>query len=215
MFFVLLDRLELSTLSNEQHEVKAFLSIIEEEMKTYIEHIDHYSLAKAKELILHAQSINNRVHVTGIGKPAHVAKYIASLLSSTGTPAYELHGTEAVHGSAGQVLPGDVVIAISNSGETVELKATVQTLINNGAKIIAVTGKPDSWLAKQGTVTLLANVSQEGDIMNKPPRASILAEIIVLQCLSVLLQNHYELTPNQYVKWHPGGSLGKSIREED
>ena len=84
--------------------------------------------------------------MTGIGKPGHVAGYAASLLSSTGTPTYELHGTECVHGSAGQVVPGDVVIAISNSGETAELKATVETLKNNGAKIISVTGKPESWL---------------------------------------------------------------------
>ena len=107
------------------------------------------------------------MHVTGIGKPGHVAGYAASLLSSTGTPTYELHGTEAVHGSAGQVLPGDVVIAISNSGETTELKATVETLKNNGARLIALTGKADSWLAKQGDVTLIAGVKQEGDPMNK------------------------------------------------
>ena len=124
-----------------------------------------------------------------------------------------IHGTEAVHGSAGQVLSGDVVIAISNSGETTELKATVETLKSNGAKLIALTGKADSWLAKQGDVTLIAGVNQEGDAMNKPPRASILAEMVMLQSLSILLQNAKNLTPQQYVKWHPGGSLGASIKE--
>ena len=110
--------------------------------------------------------------------------------------------------------PGrDVVIAISNSGETMELKATVETLKKNGAKIIALTGKPESWLAKAGDVALIAGVAQEGDSMNKPPRASILVEIMMLQCLSILLQNEKHLDPKQYVKWHPGGSLGKSIRE--
>lgn len=202
-------------MSNEQNQINEYLSIVDQELKTYMEHINHEALSQAKQLILLAKDNNHRVHVTGIGKPAHVAKYIASLLSSTGTPAYELHGTEAVHGSAGQVLPNDIVIAISNSGETAELIGTVQTLINNGASIIAVTGNADSWLAKHSQVTLLAGVRQEGDAMNKPPRASILAEIIVLQCLSVLLQNHYDLTPAQYVKWHPGGSLGKSIQEEE
>ena len=164
-------------------------------------------------MILQAEQNHNRVHVTGIGKPGHVAGYAASLLSSTGTPTYELHGTEAVHGSAGQVLSGDVVIAISNSGETTELKATVDTLKSNGAKLIAVTGKADSWLAKQGDVTLIAGVNQEGDAMNKPPRASILAEMVMLQSLSILLQNAKNLTLQQYVKWHPGGSLGASIKE--
>ena len=201
-------------MSIDQTQINEFLSIVDEELTTYFKHIDYDALSKAKELIVTAQENNNRVHVTGIGKPGHVSKYIASLLSSTGTPAYELHGTEAVHGSSGQVLPGDVVIAISNSGETTELIGTVQTLLNNGAVIISVTGNPNSWLAKHGNVTLLAGVVQEGDTMNKPPRISILAEIVVLQCLSILLQNHHQLSLAQYVKWHPGGSLGKSILEE-
>ncbi len=84
--------------------------------------------------------------MTGIGKPGHVSGYISSLLSSTGTSAYILHGTEAVHGSSGQVVEGDVVIAISNSGETQELKATLKTLKVNGAKIIGVSGNESSFL---------------------------------------------------------------------
>lgn len=193
--------------------IKEFLDIEFSEMRNYIESIDYSSIEKAKDLILDAESKNNRLHVTGIGKPGHVAGYAASLLSSTGTPTYELHGTEAVHGSAGQVLSGDVVIAISNSGETSELKATVETLKKNGAKIIAVTGNPESWLAKSANVALIAGVKHEGDPLNKPPRASILAEIVMLQSLSVLLQETRGLTPQEYVKWHPGGALGQSIRE--
>jgi arabinose-5-phosphate isomerase len=196
-----------------ENEIKQFLDILGQELNSYFKRVDMDALERAKELILTAQEKKKRVHVTGIGKPGHVSAYIASLLSSTGTPAYELHGTEAVHGSSGQVLPGDVVIAISNSGETAELIATVETLKRNGAAIIAVTGKESSWLATHGDVFLFAGVSQEGDSMNKPPRISILAEMIVLQCLSLVLQNHYQLTPEQYVKWHPGGALGKSMLE--
>lgn len=193
--------------------IKEFLDIEFSEIQNYINHIDYSAIEKAKDLILAAEAKNNRLHVTGIGKPGHVAGYAASLLSSTGTPTYELHGTEAVHGSAGQVLSGDVVIAISNSGETSELKATVETLKKNGAKIIAVTGNPDSWLAKSAEVELIAGVKHEGDPLNKPPRASILAEIVMLQSLSVLLQETRGLTPQEYVRWHPGGALGQSIRE--
>ncbi|HIR13899.1 MAG TPA: SIS domain-containing protein [Candidatus Choladousia intestinavium] len=198
-----------------KEQVKDFLDIEFEELKKFADSIDDQALESAKNLILEAEKNHNRVHVTGIGKPGHVAGYVASLLSSTGTPTYELHGTECVHGSAGQVVPGDVVIAISNSGETAELKATVETLKNNGAKIISVTGKPESWLAVKGDVALIAGVDREGDSMNKPPRASILVEIMMLQCLSILLQNERNLTPQQYVKWHPGGSLGKSIRDTE
>lgn len=198
-----------------KEQIKDFLDIEFEELKKFADSIDDQALESAKNLILEAEKNHNRVHVTGIGKPGHVAGYVASLLSSTGTPTYELHGTECVHGSAGQVVPGDVVIAISNSGETAELKATVETLKNNGAKIISVTGKPESWLAVKGDVALIAGVDREGDSMNKPPRASILVEIMMLQCLSILLQNERNLTPQQYVKWHPGGSLGKSIRDTE
>lgn len=200
-------------MAETQKVIKEFLDIEFSEMRNYIESIDYTSIEKAKDLILDAESKNNRLHVTGIGKPGHVAGYAASLLSSTGTPTYELHGTEAVHGSAGQVLSGDVVIAISNSGETSELKATVETLKKNGAKIIAVTGNPESWLAKSADVALIAGVKHEGDPLNKPPRASILAEIVMLQSLSVLLQETRGLTPQEYVRWHPGGALGQSIRE--
>lgn len=196
----------------ENEQVKSFLDIEFSELHAFCEDIDVVALTAAKQLILQAEANKNRVHVTGIGKPGHVAGYIASLFSSTGTSTYELHGTEAVHGSAGQVQQGDVVIAISNSGETNELKATVEALKRNGATIIAVTGKSDSWLAKSGDVALIAGVEHEGDTMNKPPRASILAEIMVLQCLSILLQNEKGLTPQQYVKWHPGGALGASIQ---
>lgn len=200
-------------MNKEQEQLQQFLTIESTEVKNFMDRIDYGELIKARDIILKAEQQKNRVHVTGIGKPGHVAGYIASLLSSTGTPAYELHGTEAVHGSSGQVQPGDVVIAISNSGETAELKATVNTLKQNGASIISVCGNLDSWLAQQGDAALYAGVSQEGDALNKPPRSSILAEIIVLQSLSVLLQYAKQLDPKQYVKWHPGGSLGKSIKE--
>ena len=184
------------------------------EIDNFAEQLDFKSIEAAKDLILNAEKNKNRVHVTGIGKPGHVAGYVASLFSSTGTPTYELHGTEAVHGSAGQVLSGDVVIAISNSGETNELKATVETLKANGASIISVTGNADSWLAKKGDVFLFAGVGAEGGVLNKAPRVSIVAEIIVLQALSVALQTEKGLTKEQYVKWHPGGSLGKGIKDE-
>ena len=200
-------------MATDKEQVQEFLSIAKESVDKYVAGIDFAALSAAKQLILDAEAKGNRLHVTGIGKPGHVSGYAASLFSSTGTPTYELHGTECVHGSAGQTRPGDVVIAISNSGETGELKSTVTCLKGVGVHIIALTGNPDSWLAKEAEIALIAGVDQEGDSMNKPPRASILAEIIELQCLSILLQNEFGLDPKQYVKWHPGGALGASIRE--
>ncbi|MED4852988.1 SIS domain-containing protein [Caldifermentibacillus hisashii] len=199
-------------MNQTNHEVKTFLDTVNSELDKFQKQIDYHSLERARDLILKAEKKYNRIHVTGIGKPGHVAGYIASLLSSTGTPAYTLHGTEAVHGSSGQVCPGDVVIAISNSGETLELKATVEALIKNGAIIVSVTGKKDSWLAKHSEVVLVAGVENEGDYLNKPPRASIIAEILILQSLSILLQDAKGITPLQYSKWHPGGAIGQSIK---
>ena len=193
--------------------VESYLSKVETQLLQYIKNVNVDSVQKAAKIILNCEEQGGRVHVTGIGKPGHVAGYAASLLSSTGTPTYELHGTEAVHGSAGQVKEKDVVIAISNSGETVELQATINTLLENKAHIISCTGKMNSWLANHSEVCLLANVNEEGDTLNKAPRSSILAELLILQCLSVELQESKKITLDQYVKWHPGGSLGKSIKE--
>ena len=152
--------------------------------------------------------------MTGIGKPGHVAGYGASLLSSTGTPSYFLHGTEAVHGSCGQLEEGDVVIAISNSGETVELKATVLAVKNNGCRVIGITGNAESWLAKESDALLLAHVDEGGGPLNRAPRNSVLAEMFVLQALSAILQADVAQTPAQYVRRHPGGALGK-IRDNE
>lgn len=200
-------------MATDKEQVVEFLDIVRGSLDKYVAGIDFEALSAAKRLIQQSEVAGGRLHVTGIGKPGHVSGYAASLFSSTGTPTYELHGTECVHGSAGQTKPGDVVIAISNSGETSELKSTVTCLKGVGVHIIALTGNPESWLAKEAEVALIAGVDQEGDSMNKPPRASILAEILELQCLSILLQNDYGLEPTQYVKWHPGGALGASIRE--
>lgn len=177
-----------------------------------VDNMDINALEVAANLILNAKVNHNRLHISGIGKPAHIAGYIASLISSTGTPAYFLHGTEAVHGSCGQLVPGDVVIFISNSGETAEMRATVLAVKNNCCKVIGVSGNADSWLARESDVHLLASIEEEGGPLNRAPRDSILAEMLVLQALSVLLQSNVAVTPQQYVKWHPGGSLGK-LRE--
>lgn len=202
-------------ISQEAREaLSQFQQISTEEIDRFIQSVTPESLESSADLIIKAKENGGRMHITGIGKPSHVAAYMASLFSSTGCPTYYLHGTEAVHGSCGQLVAGDVVICISNSGETAELKSTVTAIKNNGCHVIAVTGNPESWLAKEADATLLAGVAQEGGPLNRAPRASILAEIYVLQALSVYLQAVRGLTPQEYVKWHPGGTLG-NLRENE
>lgn len=194
--------------------MEAFLKSAKGSFTSFADSIDIASCKNAAEIILDAQAAGGRIHVTGIGKPGHVATYVASLLSSTGNPACFLHGTEAVHGSCGQLVAGDVVIAISNSGETMELKATVNAIHANGCKVIAVTGNPDSWLAKHAECTLLAGVTEEGGPLNRAPRNSVNAEMLVLEALSVLLQAERDWNPEKYVRCHPGGKLGE-LREDE
>lgn len=191
-----------------------FVNSARKEFLACLDGMKEQDFMAAVELIQNAQKKGNRIHITGIGKPGHVASYMASLLSSTGTPTYFLHGTEAVHGSCGQLVAGDVVICISNSGETAEMKATAIAIRNNGCAVIGVTGKPQSWLAKFSDVHLTAAVAEEGGPMNRAPRNSILAEVLVLQALSVILQEQRNITPQEYVMRHPGGSLGQ-LRENE
>ena len=188
----------------EKQVCSSFLKSIENNMGSFIEEMQMEEIEKAAEIILDAESNGRRVHISGIGKPAHLAGYIASLFSSTGTPAYFLHGTEAVHGSCGQMCPGDILIFISNSGETEEMKAAVSAAKRNQVRMIGVSGSRESWLAGQSEVHLYAGVPSEGGPLNRAPRSSVLAEMIVLQTLSVYLQAHAGITPEQYVRWHPG-----------
>lgn len=192
----------------------AYLDAVSNDLTEYVKAMDMSEIEAAANLIIEAGKSGNRIHISGIGKPAHIAGYISSLISSTGTPTYFLHGTEAVHGSCGQLMEGDVVIFISNSGETAEMKATILAVKNNGCKVIGVSGNRGSWLAKESEVHLYAGVPKEGGPMNRAPRMSILAETVVLQTLSVYLQRYVNITPQGYVKRHPGGALGQ-LREHE
>ena len=189
--------------------VSNFFQSVDTQMNAFLKSLSPDDYEAAAQIILEAQAKGNRLHITGIGKPGHVSAYMASLFSSTGNPCYFLHGTEAVHGSCGQLVAGDVVIAISNSGETGELKATVLAVKNNGCKIIGVSGNPDSWLAHESDAFLFAGVKEEGGPLNRAPRNSILAEILTLQALSVALQVEQDWDPIKYVRCHPGGKLGQ------
>ena len=199
-------------MNNCINSCNSFLDTVKTDLTAYIDQMDMNEIEAAANLIIEAGKKGNRLHVSGIGKPGHIAGYISSVISSTGTPTYFLHGTEAVHGSCGQLMEGDIVIFISNSGETAEMKSTVLAVKNNGSQIIGVSGNPESWLAKESTAHLYAGVPKEGGPMNRAPRMSILAETLVLQTLSVYLQSYVNISPQEYVKRHPGGALGQ-LRE--
>lgn len=186
-----------------------FLTVSQREFDLFIQSIDERCFEQAKKQICDAENNGGRLHITGVGKPSHVASYMASLFSSVGTPTYFLDAVEALHGSCGQLIPGDVVIVISNSGETAEMKSTVTAIKRYGCGVIGVSGNRNSWLQKHADTFLFAGVQEEGGPLNRAPRSSILAEILLLQALSVLLQERCGLTPGQYMLRHPGGMLGQ------
>jgi arabinose-5-phosphate isomerase len=193
-------------------ELASFLEIAASELAGAAARLDRAACARAAELILAAEAAGARVHVTGIGKPAHVAQYAASLLSSTGTPAIFLHGTEATHGSVGQLRPGDVLIAISNSGATRELLETADAACALGARLLAVTGDPASPLAQRAQVVLEARVAREGGPLDLAPRASILVETLALAALSVELEARRGFGRADYHARHPAGTLGRKSK---
>jgi arabinose-5-phosphate isomerase len=190
-------------------EALCALDIALEELTALRARLDSTAFEAALALVRGARARGGRLHVTGVGKPEHVARYAASLLSSTGTPATFLHATEAVHGSAGQLVAGDALIAISNSGETQELRVAVEAARAMGARVIGVSGAPGSWLATHADVFLDAGVAREGGGLGLAPRASVAAEVLVLAALSAALEAESGLTRAEYHRRHPAGALGE------
>jgi arabinose-5-phosphate isomerase len=193
-------------------EALTSLEVAFRELEALHARLDPSGFERAIDLIRGARAKGGRLHVTGVGKPEHVAHYAASLLSSTGTPATFLHATEAVHGSAGQVVEGDVVIAISNSGETTEVQAAVEAVRRMGASVIGVTGGLDSALARQADVVLEAGVGREGGPLGLAPRASVAAEVLVVAALAAGLERESGFSRAEYHKRHPSGPLGQRSR---
>ena len=195
--------------------VSQFLNSVDRELNAFLHARKAEEYEPAVQLIINAQDRGNRLHITGIGKPGHVSPYMGlPVFLRPGTPAIFSMEPRPYTAPAVSWVAGDVVICISNSGETGELKATVEAVKNNGCKVIGVSGHPESWLARESDVFLFAGVNEEGGPLNRAPRNSILAEILTLQALSVALQARRGWTPEQYVRCHPGGALGK-LREEE
>jgi arabinose-5-phosphate isomerase len=152
-----------------------------------------------------------RVVVSGVGKSGHIARKIASTLASTGTPAFFLHAAEASHGDLGMITRDDVVLALSNSGQSDELLTIVPLIKRQGAKLIAVTGNPESALAKEADVHLDAGVAQEACPLNLAPTASTTAALALGDALAVALLDARGFDEQDFARAHPGGALGRRL----
>lgn len=152
-----------------------------------------------------------RVVVSGVGKSGHIGRKIASTLASTGTPAFFLHAAEASHGDLGMITRDDVVLALSNSGQSDELLTIVPLIKRQGAKLIAVTGNPESTLAKESDVHLDARVAQEACPLNLAPTASTTAALALGDALAVALLDARGFDERDFARAHPGGALGRRL----
>jgi len=152
-----------------------------------------------------------RVIVMGMGKSGHVGRKIAATLASTGTPAFFVHPAEASHGDLGMVRPGDVVLALSNSGETEEVVAVLPALKRVGVVLIALTGRPASTLAAHADHVLSNAVEQEACPLNLAPTASTTAQLALGDALAVALLDARGFREEDFARSHPGGSLGRKL----
>jgi len=166
------------------------------------------NFARAIDLMI---GCKGRVVVTGMGKSGAIARKIAGTLSSTGTPSLFLHPAEGFHGDLGMVTPIDVVIALSNSGETDELTAILPILKRIGAKLIAMVGRPESTLGKYSDVVLDVSVDREACPLGLAPTTSTTAALALGDALAIVAMRVRKFTAEDYALFHPGGSLGRRL----
>ena len=152
-----------------------------------------------------------RVVVSGVGKSGHIARKIASTLASTGTPAFFVHAAEAAHGDLGMITRDDIMLALSNSGQSDELLTIIPLIKRQGAKLIALTGNPESALAKEADVHLDAGVALEACPLNLAPTASTTAALALGDALAVALLDARGFDEHDFARAHPGGALGRKL----
>jgi len=169
------------------------------------------NLKPALEIIIESISgTNGHVVVTGLGKSGLVGAKIAATLSSTGTPSFFLHSADALHGDSGALTPGDVLIAISNSGETAEVNAIAKMAKGWGNKVIAITKNANSTLAKSANAVINIAFDTEADPLNLAPTTSTTLTIAAGDALASALMAHRGFSSQDFGKRHPGGALGKA-----
>lgn len=172
-----------------------------------VERIDEHFEA-AVEMIM---ACPGRTVITGMGKSGIIGRKMAATLASTGTPSFYLHPAEGIHGDLGMVTEGDVVIALSNSGETGEVLHILPSLRRIGAKLIAMVGNPNSTLAKNSDIVLNVGVTREACPLGLAPTSSTTAALAYGDALALALLSKRKFTASQFAVFHPGGSLGRKL----
>ena len=190
------------TLENESDAIKNLIPLLDNQFSTAVESIFHSK---------------GRVVITGVGKSALIASKIVATFNSTGTPAIFMHAADAIHGDLGTVQKNDVVICLSKSGNTEEIKMLIPLIKRGKNKLIAITGNTESILAKQSDFVLNTYVEKEACPNNLAPTTSTTAQLVMGDALAIALLNLRGFSSEDFAKFHPGGSLGKRLylRVED
>ncbi|AGI33959.1 TPA: KpsF/GutQ family sugar-phosphate isomerase [Mannheimia haemolytica] len=173
--------------------------------------LNHRLSEEFNEVVNMILACQGRVVVGGIGKSGLVGKKMVATFASTGTPSFFLHPTEAFHGDLGMLKPIDMVILISNSGETDDVNKLIPSLKNFGNKIIAMTGNPYSTLGRNADVILNIGVEREACLNNLAPTSSTLVTMALGDALAIALMKARDFRPEDFARYHPGGSLGRKL----
>lgn len=183
-------------IENESNAIQHLIDLVDEEFAAAVEYI---------------YNAKGRVVVTGIGKSAIIATKIVATLNSTGTPSIFMHAADAIHGDLGTIQEDDVVICISKSGNTPEIKVLVPLIKNGGNKLIAITANKSSFLGQQADFVLNAYIEKEACPNNLAPTTSTTAQLVIGDALAICLLDLRGFSSKDFAKYHPGGSLGKKL----
>ena len=183
------------------------MKIESDTVKTLSDRVDD----KFVEAVMILFSCKGRVIVIGIGKSGHIGQKVSSTMASTGTPSYFIHPGEAIHGDLGMITKEDMVLMISNSGETIELLQILPSIKQKKVPIIAITGRKKSILSKEANISLDASVEKEACTLNLAPTASTAAALAIGDALAIALLEYRGFKSDDFAKNHPGGTLGKRL----
>ena len=160
------------------------------------------------------KNTKGKVVFLGVGKSGHICEKLAATFSSTGTPSFFVHGTEACHGDLGMITKDDIVILLSNSGATKEVTQNINPLRNIGCKTIGFTSKKDSYLAKNTDYQLIYHFEKEADHLGLAPTVSSTLALVLGDAIACALSKSYDFKKEDFFKFHPNGALGEALSKE-
>lgn len=191
--------------------MNSFRDVVEKEiehLRDFSRHIDEPEYGQALEMI---SRCSGKVVVTGVGKSGHIASKIAATLASTGTPAFFVHPGEACHGDLGMIQENDLVLAISHSGESSEIMTILPIVKRRGIKIISITSKPTSSMARISDIHLCTYITSEAGRLNLAPTSSTTVTLVLGDALAIALSGMKNFTKSDFAASHPGGALGRRL----